>query len=58
MTRTPKSKAKRSATVSEAEWRATADALTEYLARREKPNEELRAKQARLLKTLAKKLLH
>jgi hypothetical protein len=44
--------------VSEAEWRATADALADYLARREKPNEELRAKQARLLKILAKKALH
>jgi hypothetical protein len=56
MTRTPKSRVKRSGTVSEEKRHVSADLLNDWLAQREKPNDELRAKQARLPKILAKAL--
>jgi hypothetical protein len=60
MTRGPKSKskAKRNGTVSEEERRVSADLLNDWLAQREKSSDELRAKQARLLKILARKALN
>jgi hypothetical protein len=58
MSRTPKSKPRRRGTVSESERRASANALNDWLAQRKKPNEELQAKQARLMKILAKKALY
>jgi hypothetical protein len=56
MRRTRKSKPK--STVSEAVQRASADALNDWLAQRERPSEDLQAKQARLLKILAKRALN
>jgi hypothetical protein len=58
MTRAANSKPRRKGMVSEAERRASTDALNEWLAQRERPSKELQAKQARLLKILAKRALH
>jgi len=51
-------KPRRRSTLSEAVQRASAHALNDWLAQRERPSQELQAKQARLLKVLAKTALH
>lgn len=58
MSRTTKAKPRPRSQVSEAEQRASADALNDWLVQRGGPSKELQAKQARLLKILAKRALH